>query len=932
MNNVLSALFLLIAGIVFGQKKTIDHTVYNSWKKNEQQKVSANGRYVSYEINPHRGDGWLYLYDTQKETLDSFPRGKEARFSPNENVFVFKILPGFDTLRNCELNKVDKKKWPKDSLGIYWMANDSLIKIPLLKSFQVSEDHNWLSYTVDTNESISKSVDTSKEKKNKKKKKKSAEKPTYSSEGKRLHLLNISTKQSHVFYNVNDVKISKNGRYAAIVQHRKEKVDSNYLSLFDLSKEKEATIVTVSAPSIKQVAFSPNEQQLAIVSSSDTAKTKNYALQLFSIDKQSINVISDSVKYSRLAEKQTSEHFTPQFTEDNRLLYFGIMDRTKPEPKDSLLESEKVKLDIWHYDDKRLQPQQLVELKRDQKRHDLYAYLIERDTIVQLSNDTLEVNPQRFLKGNFLHGVSNETTINEAQWETPIKENHYRISVTNGSIELIKSDVLYSGELSPKGRYFSFYDPKVKQHFLRDNETKVETCMTCTVKNMEWDEDINGMPMLAPPAGWIGYDEQEANAYFQSRYGLWSYEMQTQKLTRLSDGLSEQSRMRYSMRKWQYDSVYVDWGNIIVEGFNEKTKDLHLFNIELNGNQPVLTELLKTPHKLAGRIRSKDKSTIVYRLMSVSEYPDVRVTKTNFASSKQISVTNPQQKEYNWATVELISWKSYANEQIEGLVYKPENFDPNQKYPLIIYYYELNSDELHAHSAPRPTASIIHPTEYASAGYIVLIPDIRYTPGHPGKSAYNCIMSATDYMLKKYPSVDSTRMGLQGQSWGGYQTAQLITMTNRYKAAMAGAPVSNMFSAYGGIRWASGVNRQFQYERTQSRIGKTIWEAPELYVENSPLFHLPKVQTPLLIMANDKDGAVPWYQGIELYTGMKRLDKKVWMLNYNGEEHNLQENANRMDLSIRMRQFFDHYLLNKPAPSWMTEGIPALQKGKITGY
>jgi dipeptidyl aminopeptidase/acylaminoacyl peptidase len=390
--------------------------------------------------------------------------------------------------------------------------------------------------------------------------------------------------------------------------------------------------------------------------------------------------------------------------------------------------------------------------------------------------------------------------------------------------------------------------------------------------------------------------------------------------------------MRLSVKKWQYDSVYVNWDNIIVEGFNEKTKNLHLFGIESKGSELVLTEWLNTPHKLGGRIRSKDRSTIVYRLMSVSAFPDVHFSRDNFATSTKISTTNPQQNEYNWATVELISWKTYDNQQLEGLVYKPENFDPNQKYPLIIYYYELNSDELHAHSVPRPTASIIHPTEYASAGYIVLIPDIRYTSGFPGKSAYNSIMSATDYVLKKYPSIDSTRMGLQGQSWGGYQTAQLITMTNRYKAAMAGAPVSNMISAYGGIRWASGVNRQFQYERTQSRIGKTIWEAPELYFENSPLFHLPKVKTPLLIMANDKDGAVPWYQGIELYTGMKRLGKTVWMLNYNGEEHNLQENANRMDLSIRMRQYFDHYLLHKPAPQWMSEGIPAVQKGKMTGY
>jgi dipeptidyl aminopeptidase/acylaminoacyl peptidase len=193
-------------------------------------------------------------------------------------------------------------------------------------------------------------------------------------------------------------------------------------------------------------------------------------------------------------------------------------------------------------------------------------------------------------------------------------------------------------------------------------------------------------------------------------------------------------------------------------------------------------------------------------------------------------------------------------------------------------------------------------------------------------------MSGTDHVLKTYSNIDSKRMGLQGQSWGGYQTAQLITMTDRYAAAMAGAPVSNMFSAYGGIRWGSGMNRQFQYEKTQSRIGKTIWEAPELYIENSPLFHLPKVKTPLMIMANDKDGAVPWYQGIELFTGMKRLGKPCWMLNYNGDDHNLMENANRMDLSIRMRQFFDHYLLGTTAPLWMTEGIPAIDKGKVTGY
>jgi dipeptidyl aminopeptidase/acylaminoacyl peptidase len=345
-----------------------------------------------------------------------------------------------------------------------------------------------------------------------------------------------------------------------------------------------------------------------------------------------------------------------------------------------------------------------------------------------------------------------------------------------------------------------------------------------------------------------------------------------------------------------------------------------------------LVEKYYTNHAISFITRSENKETILFRKMSLQDYPEVRYSKSYFESETVISSTNPQQSEFNWASVELINWKSYDGIPLEGLLYKPENFDVDKKYPLLIYYYELYSDDLHNHYIPKPTASVIYPTEYASAGYVVFIPDVRYKIGHPAKSAYDCIMSGTDRVLELLPNIDSTKMGLQGQSWGGYQTAQLITMTKRYAAAMAGAPVSNMFSAYGGIRWGSGVNRQFQYERTQSRIGKTIWEAPELYVENSPLFHIPNITTPLLIMSNDKDGAVPWYQGIEMFTGMKRLGKPCWMLNYNGDDHNLLENANRIDLSIRMRQFFDYYLLDKPAPKWLTDGIPATLKGKELGY
>ena len=230
----------------------------------------------------------------------------------------------------------------------------------------------------------------------------------------------------------------------------------------------------------------------------------------------------------------------------------------------------------------------------------------------------------------------------------------------------------------------------------------------------------------------------------------------------------------------------------------------------------------------------------------------------------------------------------------EGILYKPENFDPNKKYPLILYFYEKLSDGLHTYHPPSPTPSRLNISFFVSRGYLVFAPDINYTIGHPAQSAYDYIVSAAKD-LAKHKWVDADNIGIQGQSWGGIQVAQLITMTNMFKAAWAGAPVANMTSAYGGIRWETGVNRQFQYEKTQSRIGATLWEKPNLYIENSPLFHLPKVKTPLVIMANDADGAVPWYQGIELFTAMRRLGKKVWMLNYNGEAHNLVQRKNRKD-------------------------------------
>ena len=292
----------------------------------------------------------------------------------------------------------------------------------------------------------------------------------------------------------------------------------------------------------------------------------------------------------------------------------------------------------------------------------------------------------------------------------------------------------------------------------------------------------------------------------------------------------------------------------------------------------------------------------------------------------QLTDLADQQKNYNWLTAELVKWKMFDGKMSEGLLFKPEDFDPKKKYPVIFYFYERNADGLYNYRAPAPSASTINIPYFVSNGYLVFDPNIYYKNGEPGESAYNSVVSAAKH-LAKLPFVDSAKMAIQGQSWGGYQVAYLVTRTKMFAAAGAGAPVANMTSAYGGIRWGSGLSRQFQYERSQTRIGASLWQRIDLYIKNSPLFSADKIVTPLLIMHNDKDGAVPWYQGIEFFTALRRLNKKVWLLQYNDEDHNLVERRNRKDLSIRLSQFFDHYLKGAPAPRWMTEGVPAIEKG-----
>ena len=313
---------------------------------------------------------------------------------------------------------------------------------------------------------------------------------------------------------------------------------------------------------------------------------------------------------------------------------------------------------------------------------------------------------------------------------------------------------------------------------------------------------------------------------------------------------------------------------------------------------------------------------LVLTAQTYTQFPDLLLTDESFAKMQRVSDANPQGKELAFGTDEMVAFESLDGVPLQGILYKPEGFDAGKKYPMIVYLYEKLSQNINHFVDPRPMDSI-NISYYVSHGYLVFTPDIVYTTGYPGQSALKCVMAGVNAVATK-GFVDEKNIGIQGHSWGGYQIAYMVTQTTRFKAAEDGAPVVNMISAYDGIRWGPGRPRQFQYEQTQSRIGGTPWRYPLRFIENSPIFMVDKIETPLLIVHNDQDDAVPWYQGIEFFLALRRLGKEAYMYTYNGEPHHLRRRANQKDYAIRMAQFFDYELKGAAKPAWMEKGVPYL--------
>jgi dipeptidyl aminopeptidase/acylaminoacyl peptidase len=917
---------LFITQHIYAQKKVLQHEDKALWNRLSNVEISNSGDYVLYEIGPEDKDQNLQLLTIEGENIMSYPRSKGGKFSYDSNYLIFHVNAWKDSIAEMKRNKVKEKDFPKDTLMIYKIQTKSLEKIANLKSYKIPE--KWSGIVAYKLEDIKSKKDTAKSKKKDTTKTNKKIKKVSKYNGYHVVIRHLENGAEDTLKFIHDYALAKEGRF--LVYATSGEVDSIGGGVYHYDVDKAESKQLFSShykTTYPQLNISESGKKVGFVVDSDSTKSliKKPKLYAWKAGEDQARLLVDSEENP--FKLLVSGDRNLMFSKNEKRLFFGL--RQTPVVQDTtLIEEEIVNVEVWTYDEPRLYTVQELDVKEDKKKSYLSLYDFSKNKMVKVADAQYDL---AFYddEGNGDYAViRNETPYQlQSQWTAQLPEDLKRVDLSNGEQQIIAQKVYGAYGLSPKGKYLFGYSRKDSTWYTYNLKTLKYKALT---KGRQFYNELHDYPDDPYSYGFAGWTEGDERFLIYDRFDIWAFDPDSGASENLTNGRPSKIRYRY-LRLDDEERSIPDNEPWMLSLFNENNK--HSGAASYHPKRKSLSQLIEGPYVFRRfELAQKDKKErLLYTRESFTEFPDLWTTTTGFDSTKKITTANPQQSEYNWGTSEMVEWTSLDGKALRGMLIKPENFDPNKKYPMIVNFYEKSSDGLYRHRAPSYGRSTINYPFYASRGYIIFNPDVYYRDGYPGESAFNCVIPGVT-MLIEQGFVDKDNIGVQGHSWGGYQIAYLITKTDIFKAAESGAPVPNMISAYGGIRWWTGLSRQFQYEHTQSRIGGTPWEYPQRYIENSPIFNIDKINTPLLIMHNDADGHVPWYQGIEFFVSLRRLGKPSWFLNYNGEPHWPLKMQNRIDFNKRMSQFFDFYLKGAPKPIWMKRGVPAIEKGINQGY
>ncbi len=917
-------LMVVAAPAAAQQKLPLDHAAYEEWRTIEDAALSSDGAWLLYRLMLQDGDPELRVRSVTSDREHTVPRVTSAQFTSDAAFVVMRIAPALDAVRAARLARKSGDELPPDSLGVLDLESGDVVTFGGLESFQVPEDGGErIAFLLEQPDDTTAQPDEEADEED------DPEPVQDADEVHTLVLHELRTGSERRFPDVTAFALSADGARLAYAAAG-EDTTARGVWLVDAATGEVQALLT-GGGDYRSLIFDEAGDQVAFLATKGSEEPKSYVLHLARVGDAAARAVSLEGREGVPAGWAVSPDRAPSFSENGRRLFFGTAPPRPAEQSDSLTDEERVVVDVWHWKDPYLQPMQQEQLDDERKRSYLAVLDIGRDRVMQLATeDVPEIELGQDGDADVALGTSTLPYRKRISWDTPGYRDVYVVDLRTGERELILEETQANPSLSPKGAYAFWYDYERQGWYARAVRGDETVPLTAGVPYPLFDEE-HDTPSPARPYGVAGWTEDDRAVLVYDRFDIWWTDPTGRRAPRMvTEGAGRADSVRLRYERLDQDADAIDPGEpMLLSAFQVRTKASGFYRDRVDGDAPP-QPLVFDARRYAALGRAEDADRVLFTREDVAEFPDLWVSDLALSSPRKLSDANPQQSRYRWATVELVEWLSADGVPLQGLVYKPEDFDPTRQYPLMVNFYERDSDNLHRHFPPIPHRSVVRPTFYASRGYVVFMPDIVYRTGYPGESALNAVVPGV-LQLVDAGYVDRDRIGIQGHSWGGYQIAYIVTKTDLFKAAAAGAPVSNMISAYGGIRWGSGMSRMFQYERTQSRIGATLWEAPIRYIENSPIFWADKIETPLLMMHNDHDGAVPWYQGIELFVALRRLGKPAWLVNYNDAPHWPVTFAEKRDWNIRLQQYFDHYLRGAPAPVWMEEGVPAIEKGRTLG-
>lgn len=894
------------------------------WKGISLAAVSNDGQWFAYRLTPVEGDSEVNVKQLKAEKEYKFPIGESPRgagdmaFSDDAKWLTYTVYP---EAKEAKKLRQEKKKIMGKAVVLNLATGDKA-EYDKVKRFAFSgESSGWIALHKHPSESQEK------------------EKDKWT--GSDLVLRELATGQEWNIGNVAEFAFDKKGGYLAWVIDAQE-MSGNGIQLRNMQTGAVTSLDSDKAV-FRSLTWTEKGEALAAVKGKED---KEYEDKLYSLvgffgfqAKAIQKVIYDPKEDKTFPQGMTiSPNRSPLFTDDQAGILFGIHEVKKkedkdkkeekkegpgekaPEPKKPDEESDEDMPDLvlWNWLDKRLQSQQQVEESRDKNFSYLCLYRIKEKKFLRLADEELR-RVDAAPKHRWAIGFDNREYELMNNLDGRRFQDVYVVDLVTGVRKLALRKCRWYFSPSPDGTHFLYYDDG--HYFTHDMASGRSYNITKDVPTsfINTEDDHN---VVKPPVMPVGWTKDGVSVLLSDNWDVWNVPVHGGKAVNLtSKGKKDLVRyQRYIRLDPEEKGIDLD-KPVYLTIYGEWTKKGGIVRIEKAKPEP--TVLLWDEAVFSGLIKSKKAEAFLFTKETYKDFPDYYLTDASLQNAKRVTEANIQQKDLLWSSGSmLVDYTTRNGDKLQAALFLPADYKKGKGYPTVVYYYEKMSQLLNRFTPP--SLSAFNKSVYTSNGYAVLMPDIVYKINDPGISAVACILPAVEAAIAT-GIVDKNRLGAQGHSWGGYQTAFLVTQTDIFKAAVAGAPLTNMISMYSSVYWNTGSANQPIFESSQGRFTGGYWENLEAYARNSPVYYADRVKTPLIILHNDKDGAVDWNQGIEYFNTLRRLKKPVVMLQYVGENHGLVKAANQKDYLVRMREFFDHYLMGKPAPQWLLEGIPHLK-------